>query len=350
MHPVPLAVALLLLGRSPAPPPAAAPATGTVPSTAPGAGATPSSAPSPGSPLPPSASFPIEYRPPENPDHQRLHDAARAQRVLEKLSRFLGFLRLPQPLTLRLAGCQGEANAWYDDADRSATFCYEMLAEFVRNAPEAQAAGLELHEAVLGPFFFFYLHEIGHAVFDLLRVPVLGREEDAADQFATIVLLAAGEDVAASTLRGAAWTFRRDARSRAASESDFADVHGLDAQRYYNVLCLAVGGELKAASAAERWGLPKDRAEGCDAEYRQVRHAVTALLGKYADPEAFRLLREEAGVGARTRRRAPGPAAPSPPPAPPPPPPPADVPRPPGPAGPTSSPGGGQPPPPAPAA
>jgi len=29
--------------------------------------------------------------------------------------------------------------------------------------------------------FDLFLHELGHAVFDLLKIPVLGREEDAAD-------------------------------------------------------------------------------------------------------------------------------------------------------------------------
>jgi hypothetical protein len=39
-----------------------------------------------------------------------------------------------------------------------------------------------------------FLHETGHAVFDLLEVPVLGREEDAADLFSAYIMLHFGKD------------------------------------------------------------------------------------------------------------------------------------------------------------
>ncbi len=35
-----------------------------------------------------------------------------------------------------------------------------------------------------GPLLDTILHEVAHAMFDMLRVPVLGREEEAADQVA----------------------------------------------------------------------------------------------------------------------------------------------------------------------
>ena len=49
-----------------------------------------------------------------------------------------------------------------------------------------------------------FLHEIAHGLFDLLKIPVLGREEDAADQVAAYVLVSLGEQNARSTVAGAA--------------------------------------------------------------------------------------------------------------------------------------------------
>ncbi len=110
-------------------------------------------------PAKPSKSFPIEYVAPEDPAHAKIYAAVREQRVLETLSYYLGVIRMPRPLKLRLSGCKGEANAWYDNEDHSATFCYEFIADLVKNAPSAGEKGVGLEEAVLGPFTFFYLHE-----------------------------------------------------------------------------------------------------------------------------------------------------------------------------------------------
>jgi hypothetical protein len=44
-------------------------------------------------------------------------------------------------------------------------------AEVIRNAPaEATAAGVTRDEALTGPAVEVFLHEIGHAVFDMLKV------------------------------------------------------------------------------------------------------------------------------------------------------------------------------------
>ena len=51
--------------------------------------------------------------------------------------------------------------------------------------------------------------------------------------------------MAKRTLAAAAWMYRASAGTHGADESDFADVHGLDAQRYYNVLCMAYGSDPK---------------------------------------------------------------------------------------------------------
>ena len=50
-----------------------------------------------------------------------------------------------------------------------------------------------------------FLHETGHAVFNMLQIPVLGREEDAADQFAAYLMLRLGKDEARRMILGSAY-------------------------------------------------------------------------------------------------------------------------------------------------
>ena len=48
-----------------------------------------------------------------------------------------------------------------------------------------------------------FLHEAGHALFDLLEVPLLGREEDAADQLAAYYVLQFPKEIKRRLILGA---------------------------------------------------------------------------------------------------------------------------------------------------
>ena len=50
----------------------------------------------------------------------------------------------------------------------------------------------QLTEFVVGNMLFVFVHEMGHALVHEMDVPVLGREEDAADAFATLTMLKVG--------------------------------------------------------------------------------------------------------------------------------------------------------------
>jgi class 3 adenylate cyclase len=49
----------------------------------------------------------------------------------------------------------------------------------------AEIYGDVANVAAVGQFLWVILHEVGHATFDILDVPIFGRSEDAADDFAT---------------------------------------------------------------------------------------------------------------------------------------------------------------------
>ncbi len=226
----------------------------------------------------------FEYAQPKDPAHRPLYDHLRERKTLENFAQVLGAIRLPRPLTLRFAGCDGESNAWYDDADQSVTFCYEFVTDFEKAAAGAAAYGISHDDAGDGAVTYVILHETAHALFALLRVPILGREEDAADQVAAYTLLRAGKGIARRALSGAAWMYKHDASARTLDDSDYADVHGLDVQRLYNVLCIAYGAyPADYAGVVEKGYLPKDRADGCHDEYEQVAFAVRTLVSKSLD-------------------------------------------------------------------
>src|SRR5262249_24602355 len=137
----------------------------------------------------------VSYVIPKNPAHQPIYQQLKEVSFLEKLQQFLSPFRLPHALLVKVEGCDGDANAFYDD--NVITICYEYIEELRKTMPtQTTSAGVTPEDAVVGPLFDTCLHEFGHALFDMLRLPVLGREEDAADQVSAYIQLQLGEDEA----------------------------------------------------------------------------------------------------------------------------------------------------------
>src|SRR6267142_1610025 len=204
----------------------------------------------------------VSYVPPKNPAHQPIYRLLKETRFLEKLQEITSPVRLPRTLLVKLEGCDGDANASYEDD--KIVICYEYVDELWRTMPEAEtAAGVAPIDALVGPLFDTCLHEFAHALFDMLRVPVLGREEDAADQVSAYIMLHLGKAEARRLIAGTAYAYRMEAAANPVPTfSQFANDHGTPAQRFFNLLCIAYGADAQLfGDAVGRGFLPKDRAE-----------------------------------------------------------------------------------------
>lgn len=228
------------------------------------------------------------YDQPKLAEHQEIRERFRTQKVLERFQRFFSVMRSPRPLSFRLTDCEGEIEAWYDPDTRIITVCYEYIADIYRSAPKQTTEdGVTREDVVVGSVIEVFLHEAGHAYFDIFNIPILGREEDAADQLAAYVLLQFGDDIALRTVRGVAYMYASEARSTTPSLKAFANEHSLPAQRFFNLACIAYGAKPKVFSIViEKEYLPRERAERCEEEYKQVAFALTRLLGPHMDKKA----------------------------------------------------------------
>ena len=233
----------------------------------------------------------ISYVPPTNSAHEPIFQLLKERRLLEKFKGLLSPLRLPRALLLKVEGCDGISNAWY--GDDTVTVCYEYIDDILRNAPkDTTPAGVTRTDAIVGPTLEVFLHEFGHAVFDYLSVPILGREEDAADQFAAYLMLQFAKSDARRLMVGVAYSYNIDASQPSTKTNPFADEHGLPAQRFYNVLCMAYGADSRLfVELVEKGYLPKERAEGCAGEYAQVAFAMKKLIRPYVDQKQAKRVR-----------------------------------------------------------
>jgi hypothetical protein len=134
---------------------------------------------------------------------------------------------------------------------------------------------------VVGNLLFVLLHEIGHVQITEMGLPVLGREEDAADGYATIMMLAMksefSEHVLIEAAKGWFYTDRRDRMEQAPMV--FYDSHSLSRQRAYQIVCYMVGSDPeKFARLADETGLPEDRRESCQGDFSNAEWSWNKLL------------------------------------------------------------------------
>jgi len=79
----------------------------------------------------------------------------------------------------------------------------KYLEEIRQSMPkETTAAGVTPAEAVMGQFFYVYVHEMGYAIFDVLDVAIFGDAENAADHFAGYLMLQFGKEQVRGLLIG----------------------------------------------------------------------------------------------------------------------------------------------------
>jgi hypothetical protein len=282
----------------PAPPVAAAPAPGTAP--------TPAAAP-PDSAQPPTKTdedtttaavaadvenpapkvskgrIKLHHSKPKKESLRELADELQKSRLfadimgeLEKL------LVLPQDLSVHFEDC-GEINAFYDPEKKRISMCWELLEYTAEQFSKDGANDEEAAAGFVSATIFTFFHELGHALVDLLDLPITGKEEDVVDQLATWILVAGGEEGALMAIDGAV-SFVSDDSDGGDEEPVTWGEHSLDQQRFYNIVCWVYGSDpTKFAELTEsRDGpLPNERAEICPDEWARMSKAWERLLADH---------------------------------------------------------------------
>ena len=230
----------------------------------------------------------IEYLAPTSAQLENVYKSLQEREILEELQHFLAPLHLPHPLRLLAKQC-GVVNAFYNPSRRSLTICYELVAEIIDSAPQTVSEdGFVTREAaIVGNLIGVLLHEGGHMLFDMLDVPVFGREEDAADETASFMALQFNKDVARTIVKGFVYFWAREQDPAASAPMGvWSDEHGNASQRMYSALCLAYGGDPQTFQEfVDRGWLPKKRADHCDQEFAQVKRAFVNTVLPFIDQD-----------------------------------------------------------------
>ncbi|MEO6013162.1 MAG: DUF4344 domain-containing metallopeptidase [Devosia sp.] len=160
-----------------------------------------------------------------------------------------------------------------------ATLALPAFAQDITPEQDAEAMDFAMHDAV-----FTLYHESGHLLAHELGLPVLGKEEDAADSLAVILILnnTGDDDERFNTLVDAAngWYYSaEDSTGEGLDDLSYYDDHSLDIQRAYAMVCMMVGAEPEEfTEAAEVYALDADQQDACIGVYQQADEAWNSLL------------------------------------------------------------------------
>jgi hypothetical protein len=134
-------------------------------------------------------------------------------------------------------------SAYYDPENHQIIITYNFITEvrerFKNEHKDEGEENWELYtqDAIEHTFY----HELGHALIDILDLPVLGKEEDAVDDFGVLMLLFTTENGEERVLSAAELFFLEGEDIEEFLPEDFMDEHSLDDQRGYRSLTLIYG-------------------------------------------------------------------------------------------------------------
>ncbi len=223
--------------------------------------------------------FRVAYAASTNEVHDQFRAVLVEHKVFELVAQGLNqTIRMPRTVDIHLVDC-GTVNAFYDPSRSRIIVCYELLAYFVQIFKGNVASDDQLGQAVIGATLFGFYHELGHALIHQLDLPAMGREEDSADQIATLLLMQAGDDGVGMALSGAYWFHLQQ---KSGNETPFWDEHAFDGQRYYNILCMIYGSNpAKYTGFVESGNLPPARAQRCSEEFAKIRSSFEKLIAPH---------------------------------------------------------------------
>jgi hypothetical protein len=149
----------------------------------------------------------------------------------------------------------------------------------LKKLPQTQLENLM--NFMVGNLLFILNHEMAHVIISDFHLPVLGQEEDAADDFAIVTSLRSGTDFSHRAIEEAAkgW-FLSELRDRDDKVAIFYfSDHRLDLQRAYRIVCLMVGADpVRFKEFADITKLPESRQEACKDEYEKAVSSWDTLL------------------------------------------------------------------------
>lgn len=187
---------------------------------------------------------------------------------------------LENSLSLSIRNC-AQPNAFYNAASREIVMCWELLSAII-SAAQFRFERSTYATATTSVFSFVLYHELAHALVNIQQTPTFGKEEDNADQIATLLFVE--DDKRRSHADSnvgilAIFDFWRGGDNAYLRKHQLTGPHSPNQQRAFNVVCWAIGSDplSRYKHLPAMTNFPSQRIEPCVAEYRRAEAALRQL-------------------------------------------------------------------------
>jgi hypothetical protein len=239
----------------------------------------------------------IDYYEPRDERFLDLYKTLQNRRVLEELSQFLAPVQWTKKFRIMIKECPAgtpQPEVFYSPVEYSLSICYQWFTFLHDLNPQPRFATKQ--QVIVGGLVGMVLHESARAAFDMLNIPVLGSEEDAADQVSAFIALQFSPEVAQTVIKGTYSVWKKyddDITSPLKNRQyNFASAASVPRQRMYNILCIAYGGARSSfGDLVEQGDLLPERVENCADEYSQILFAFDKTINPKVNSELMKQVR-----------------------------------------------------------
>lgn len=226
----------------------------------------------------------VEFEEPRSGDDRFGEFMLRSAKIPMVIDSFAQGFELPPGLEVDMVSGMG-GGPFYDPKTNTITFQYgfaSLIPETIRQA-HPDYTPYQLGKASGAVAIFILAHEFTHALIANFDLPVLGREEDAADSLASLIVLKApgGKQYLLDT---ADFWIQFSKRQTNPTLSAYADTHSLDLQRAFSMACDVAGSSRQGFALVSRLGLlPRFRLRQCPLEFKQQVDSFEQVLDPHMD-------------------------------------------------------------------
>lgn len=187
---------------------------------------------------------------------------------------------LPQPIQI-VFGSEIEGPQYYQGVIQM-PYEFLMMNDQILTAAGTYETVEDQAIALIDVTEFVLYHEIGHALVDMLDLPILGKEEDAVDGFAALLSTTWNLDEVALATADVFDASSYLQSNSEISEAQFWDSHSLDEQRMFSIFCLIHGSDpQKHSTLLSDVGMPADQSNRCQYEYARIVRNWNRVLAGY---------------------------------------------------------------------
>jgi hypothetical protein len=195
----------------------------------------------------------------------------------------MGVFALPRDVVVSTGdtGHCASPNAFYMPKKHVIFLCYPLAKAAYDNFVAMGKSDRDASNLTRDAMTFVLLHEMGHALVGELELGVTGKEEDAVDELAALILIQNGKhDMAIAGTYALVLLKEFQGRGK---PTPFFDEHSVSEARLYDMFCMILGSDPKKFSEEilrERPELRR-RAPKCPDTYKKIDKAWTDLLAPH---------------------------------------------------------------------